>query len=113
MMEGYTIISFRRLKNKEFKYNYQEKYYTYVFPVYKHKSKPLLFCKIFIFEEDHSVKFIVEDNNGKAYANYYNREYGKNNILKIIDLSIEKEFKKLGIKQKKVGDKNSKLYDKI
>lgn len=105
-------IDIQNLKNKEFKYNYQEDYYTYIFPVYKYKKKSLLFCKIYIYS-DGIVKYNVEDNNGNTYANYYNREYGANELLTIIDSTIKKEFAKLGIKQKKVGVKNSKLHDEI
>ena len=35
--------------------------------------------------------------NGNIYPSYYNREYGKSEVLPIIDKNIAREFRKLGI----------------
>lgn len=101
-MKEYTIKDLQNLKDKGFKYNYQEKYYTYDFPVYRYKRKPLIFCKVFIYEEDKTVRFEIVDANNNLYASYYNREYGKNELLENIDSAIRKEFMKLGIKKEKL-----------
>lgn len=112
-MKEYTITNIQGLKDNGFRYNYQEKYYSYDFPVYKYKRKPLIFCNIFVYEEDKTVRYEITDMDNNIYASYYNRQYGKNELLTIIDSTIKKEFFKLGIRQKKVGVKNSKLHDEI
>lgn len=108
MNKQYIATNLQTLKDNGFKYNYQEKYYTYDFPVYKYKRRPVIFCKVFVYEEDKTIRFEVVDGNNNLYASYYNREYGKNELLNGIDSVIRKQFKILSIKQ--IVRRNSK-YD--
>lgn len=90
------------LRDKGFRYNYQNKYYTYDFPVYRYKRRVLITCKVVVYEDDNSVNFTVLEANGNLCATYYNRDLGKNLNAEIIDKNINREFKRLGIK--KVGE---------
>lgn len=92
-------LSIQELKTKGFRYDMQYQNYTYEFPVYKYKRKPFVICKVFISEEDKSVRFNVYNVNGNLYTAYYNREYGRSLLIKLIEKNIEKEFRKLGFKR--------------
>ena len=94
----------QELISKWFKYSNYNQSYSYDFPVYKYKRKPLIICKMLIYEDEDNVNFTIVGTNGNLYAPYYNRDFGQNEIVDIIDKNIKKEFNKLGIKSKKVGD---------
>lgn len=113
MIKEYVITDLQKLKDNGFRYDFQEKCYTYDFPVYKYKRKSLIFCKVFAYEDDKTIRLEIVENNNNLYASYYNRKYGKNDLLGDIDIAIKREFNKLGIEQRKAGDKNSKLSYEI
>jgi len=94
-------LNISKTKMKEFGFRYDSKLenYIYKFPVYKNNKVPLIFCKLGINEETHAVWFNVYDSNDMLYAPYYNRTYGKNSIVPIIDKVIENELNKLGAKK--------------
>ena len=94
-------LSKQEMKDLGFKYDFEIQEYIYKFPVYKSsKNEPLIFCKLGIDEENNKVFFNVCDLSGELYTSYYNREYGKPNfVVETIDRNIEKEFKKLGVKE--------------
>lgn len=95
-------LSPQQMKELGFKYDFQLQDYIYEFPVYKYKNIPSIICKLGIDEDTHKIWLNVYDANGGLYTSYYDREYGKSNIVSIIDKNIEKEIKKL----QKVGGEN-------
>lgn len=90
-------ITKQEKKDLGFKYDFLLQDYVYIFPVFVHNNKPLLVCKLGVDDETSEVWFIVCDMRGETYHPYYNREYGKSDILDIIDKNITKEFRRLGI----------------
>jgi hypothetical protein len=78
-----------------FRYDIDLQEYTYNFPVYKSCGKTSLICKLWIDEES-IVHWKVCDVRGNTYPSYYNREYGKSEIVPIIDKNISRELKKIG-----------------
>ena len=76
--------------------------YTYRFPVYRYNMLILLECEILIFLQTGEVRLNVFDNNTRdVYAPFYCYEYGgKNSVLIQINNKIERELKKLGIKER-------------
>lgn len=54
-------------------------------------------------------RYEIIDINDTIYASYYNRQYGRNDLLKIIDSNIKKEFKKLNIKSKEKNTNDKRI----
>ena len=91
-------VNSTQMKELGFRYDYIIKDYIYQFPVYKSKkNEPLVFCKLGVDEETKKVYFNVCNADGTLYNPFYDRYYGKSNVVKVIDKNIEKEFKKLGV----------------
>ena len=91
-------VNSTQMKELGFRYDYIIKEYIYQFPVYKSKkNEPLVFCKLGVDEETKKVYFNVCNADGTLYNPFYDRYYGKSNVVKVIDKNIEKEFKKLGV----------------
>ncbi len=88
-------ISKKKMKELGFKYDLQLDKYIYKFPVYKNNKVPLIFCKLGIDEETNCIWFNVYDLHDMLYAPYYNRTYGKNSVVPIIDKEIKKEINRL------------------
>ena len=86
----------QEMKTLGFKYDHNANDFTYEFPVYRSKGKTTLYCKIGINEDTHYVWANVYDNDKELYSPYYNRTYGKSNVIKIIDSNISKELVRLG-----------------
>ncbi len=42
---------------------------------------------------------VYNTDTGELYASYYNRDFGKFELVKSIDLKINKKLKKLGIEK--------------
>lgn len=92
-------ITKAQMKRIGFKYDYDLDDYVYKFPVYSYKNIPLVFCKLGIDEETKRVWLGMYDANNVMYSSYYDREYGKNSIIKNIEKAISKELNKLGVKK--------------
>ena len=89
-----------QMKELGFKYDYEIQDYIYKFPVYKSKKhEPLVFCKLGVDEEIKRVFYNVCNSDGTLYTPFYDRYYGKSDVVKVIDKNILKEFRKLGIKE--------------
>lgn len=99
-MKKYILdLSHKEKKKLGFTYDRELNDYIYEYPVYLYKDKPTITCKVRI-NENNEVCFSVHNSNGKIYSGYYAREYGKSDILPIIDRNIEKGLKKIGVRQK-------------
>ncbi len=94
-------VNSTQMKELGFKYDFELQDYIYKFPVYLSKKKePLIFCKLGVDEETKHIYYNVCNIDGTLYAPFYDRYYGKSDIVKIIDKNIKKEFKKIGIAEK-------------
>ena len=105
-MKSYTLdLSYKEQKELGFKYDSKLDEYVYEFPVYLHKGKPNIICKLGI-NEDNKVWYQVCNTEGCTYSSYYMRDYGKNEIVAIIDKNIEKQLRRLGTKinKERYGD---------
>ena len=69
-----------------------------IYPL-KYGSVPVVFAKLSINDNFERMKVIVYDSNSlsELYAPFYDREFGKNDIVDIIEKNITKELKKLNI----------------
>ena len=92
-------LSPQELKTLGFRYDHNSEDYTYEFPVYRSHGKTVLYCKIGIEEGTKLVWFNVYDNNRQLYTPYYNRTYGRSNVITIIDSNISKELLRLGAEE--------------
>lgn len=96
----YTLnLTAQEMKDIGFRYDVTSELYTYEFPVYKSKGKTYLWCKIGVAEDTHQIRLSVYDVNKRLYVAYYNRTFGLNRVVSIVDENIEKELKKLGAKE--------------
>lgn len=89
-------ITTQQMKDVGFRYDHNVEDYTYRFPVYKYKKQPIIFCTLGIDEETKEVRFTVKDANDNVYAPFYDREYGVNDIIPLIEKNISSELRKLG-----------------
>lgn len=81
-------------------------WFVYSFPVYKWGSIPTLFGQIRILPEEKEIRLDVKDRNNNYYTPFYNDVYGDYSImLNIIEANFQKQFKRLGIKEKENGKK--------
>ena len=90
-------ITKQEKKDLGFKYDFLLQDYVYAFPVYKYNKRPVLICKLGVDDETSIVWFNVYDEKDELYHPYYNREYGKSDVMLIIDKNISREFRELGI----------------
>ena len=94
-------VNSTQMKELGFKYDFELQDYIYKFPVYKSKkNEPLVFCKLGIDEETKKVYFNICNTDGTLYAPFYDRYYGKSDVIKVIDRNITKEFERLGVEEK-------------
>lgn len=94
------------LKNNGFHYNFEYKFYTTEFNLYRNLFK--LVINIDLNESWVGFQVIHTEHN-MLYPAYYDREYGTNNIVKQIDRSVRrilKDLEKLNILQKKGTKRN-------
>ena len=98
-MKRYTLdLTYKEQKELGFKYDPKLNDYVYEFPVYLYKGKPNIICKLGTDEDNNEVWYHICDIKGNIYAAYYVRDYGKNEVVSIIDKNIEKQLKRLGAK---------------
>lgn len=95
-------------KKKElgFKYDYELGDYVLKFTVYKYGKIPLIFCKLGIDEETNMIWHCIYDASNNLYTPYYNREYGRNNIVPKIEKEVKKKLNELGAKSVNENDKH-------
>ncbi len=88
-----------------FRYDFDVNDYVYKFPVYINKGIPLLFCKLGIFENSDDIWFNVYNEDESLCRSYYERNYGRNDVIKEIDKRILKELKMIGVRKQNGSDK--------
>lgn len=90
------------LQKHRFRYNsylsdYSDEVYTYKFLVSYNKTTTIE-CEISVSTMTGIVNINVYNaGTRELYASYYNREFGNYEIIKSIDIKIEKKLKELGI----------------
>ena len=85
-------ISKRQLLDNGFRH-YGDRYLLSK-PVYFNQMKPLIFFKMIIeYDEEDNMPFAlaqVVNENGDLYVHYYNRAYGKNDVVPVIEDAVNK-----------------------
>ena len=93
------------LQKQKFKYNsylsdYDDEIYTYKFPLISYKKITTVECEISVSIMTGVVNVNVYiAGTRELYTSYYNREYGKYEIMKSIDSKINNKLKELGIEK--------------
>lgn len=85
------------------------------FPCYSWKRKPVLWCGVIVNTSSKNVELSVVDENGMAYAPWYNDKYSTGNlVISIVNHNIVKKLKSLGIKEvTKNDDKYCRMRKKL
>lgn len=74
--------------------------YTYKFPLITYNKMATIECEIAVSATTGMININVYNAGTKElYASYYNREYGNCEIIKLMDIKINKKLKGLGIKK--------------
>ncbi len=93
------------LQKNRFRYNsylsdYGDEVYTYRFPVISYSKTATIECEIAVSTTTGVVNANVYNTGTRElYASYYNREFGKYEIIKYIDTKIDRKLKELGIEK--------------
>lgn len=93
------------LQKYRFRYNsylsdYNDEVYTYKFSLLSYNKVTTIECEISVSTITGIVNVNVYNAGTKElYASYYNREFGKCEIIKSIDMKIDKKFEELGIEK--------------
>ena len=99
-MKRYTLdLSYKEQKDIGFRYDPKLNEYVYEFPVYLYKGRLNIVCKLGINEDTNEIWYNVCDMMGHTYSAYYVKDYGKNEVVSIIDRNIEKQLRRLGAKK--------------
>lgn len=82
-----------------------EEIFTYRFPLVSYKRTVTVECEISVSVNTGITNISVINTNTKdLYCAYYNREYGRSEVVKNIDIQISKKLKGLGIKYENDND---------
>lgn len=85
-----------------FHYSTYNEAYTMLFPVFRYKGKPTLFCKLVYNIVDNTLTFVIIRPNNELDSTYYNRMYGNaEDYIKKINSIVGKKIKSMGFKKKK------------
>lgn len=103
----YKIKNFSKdfLQKNKFRYNsfiseFGDEIYTYVFPLIFYKKTVTIECEIAVSVTTGIANVKVYNTGTKElYASYYNREFGDCELLKSIDIKIDKKLEELGIEK--------------
>lgn len=93
------------LQKHRFRYSsylseYNDEIYTYRFPLITYNKITTIECEIAVSVTTGVVNLNVYNAGTKElYASYYDREFGNCELLKSIDMKIEKKLKELGIEK--------------
>jgi len=71
--------------------------YSLRFPLHKYKKWTILECELIVNADNGDVNMKVLDENRNIYAPFYNSEYGKSDLLELVNRKILNKFKELGI----------------
>lgn len=93
------------LQKHKFRYSnylsdYGDEIYTYKFPVIFYNKTATLECEISVSTITGIVNLnIYNAGTRELYASYYNRDFGRYEIIESIDLEIDRKLKELGIEK--------------
>lgn len=93
------------LQKHKFRYNsylsdYGDEIYTYKFPVISYNKTTTVECEISVSVMTGIVNVNVYcAGTRELYASYYNRDFGKYEIIKSIDTKINQKLKEIGIEK--------------
>ena len=90
----------RRFRYSGYLSDYGDDVYTYKFPLISYNKTTTIECEISVSTMTGIANVNVYNAGTKElYASYYNREFGKCEILKSIDMKIDKKLEELGIEK--------------
>lgn len=90
------------LQKHRFRHNsyLSDELYTYKFPLNTYSKTTTIECEIAVSIMTGVVNVNVQNTGTKElYSSYYDREYGNCELLKSIDMKIEKKLNELGIEK--------------
>ncbi|MDE6641398.1 MAG: hypothetical protein K2K63_12825 [Acetatifactor sp.] len=93
------------LQKHRFRYSsyfseYGDEVYTYKFPLSSYNNVTTIECEISVSTITGVINVNIYNAGTKElYASYYNREFGKCEIINSIDMKIDKKLEELGIEK--------------
>ena len=89
---------FEMFISKYFKYKNNEEYFITAFPVYYYDDTPMLYCVITVGDEFKTINYKIVNGANELYSQYYNRTFGKNTVIPVIEKNIIKRIVKFGMR---------------
>lgn len=84
-----------------FHYSIDAENYILLFPIFKYKGRPTLFCRLVYNILDNILSYDIIKPNKDPLAIYYNREFGNaKEYIKKIDSIVNRRIKAMGFKKK-------------
>lgn len=85
-----------------FHYSLNDENYILLFPIFKIKGRPTLFCKLVYNIVDNILMYDIIKPNNEHSALYYDREFGNaKEYIRRIDSIVNRKIKAMGFKKKK------------
>lgn len=85
-----------------FHYSVDAENYILLFPIFKYKGRPTLFCRLVYNILDNTLVYDIIKPNKEPLALYYDREFGNaKDYIKKIDSIVNRRIKAMGFKKKK------------
>lgn len=85
-----------------FHYSIDAENYILLFPIFKYKGKPTLFCKLVYNIIDNILTYDIINSSKNLLALYYDREFGNaKDYIKKIDSIVKRRIRAMGFKKKK------------
>ena len=95
-------LGFRKIRNTD------DDIWEHRFPVYKYNNKITTIEGVITVILSTGKVLIDVYSNGNVYAPFYNNEYGNfEPLMEIVNANILKEFKRVGIKERKKKNRKS------
>ena len=90
------------IRHLGFHYSIDAENYILLFPIFKYKGRPTLFCRLVYNILDNILSYDIIKPNKEPLAIYYNREFGNaKEYIKKIDSIVNRRIKAMGFKKKK------------
>lgn len=97
------------IRHLGFHYSIDAENYILLFPIFKYKGRPTLFCRLVYNILDNTLVYDIMKSNKEPLALYYDREFGNaEGYIKKIDSIVNKRIKAMGFKKKKQVNKKQK-----
>ena len=89
------------IRHLGFHYSIDAENYILLFPIFKYKGRPTLFCRLVYNILDNILSYDIIKPNKEPLAIYYNREFGNaKEYIKKIDSIVNRKIKAMGFKKK-------------